>query len=199
MRPFPWIALLIISALPVLGKAQVYIGLGGGGGIPHEVLFRAAVPLEISLRENISIQTGAAFVQRENTEVLVNLSRSRNYLRPVINYLELPVLLKMNLPFEIFDFYGFIGPKVAYGVQLNSTYREDNRLFQEHLNFKESNISRFDAGLSLGVGIEKKISRGNKLFIDFRHYLGFFNINTGEGEDIFNGGKAFTIGFMIAL
>jgi hypothetical protein len=198
MRIFPWPFWVLCTFLPVALTGQsMYIGISGGGGLPNEVLIHGGVPVEIPLKEHFSLQIEAVYIQRENFDLLPKLPRGRNYIRPVISYMEFPVLGKWKLPFEIVDLYAVAGPKVGYGIHLSSTFEEDNILYAQRFSFTEEGVSRFDIGLSVGAGVEKVISRGRKLFVDFRYYLGLHNINSQPGEEIFNNGKAFALGFLI--
>ena len=194
-----WLTILCCSFAALPGFSQVYIGISGGGGLPDQVVFRGGAPVDIEIKANFSLRVEAIFAQRENIGVLSKLSSGRNYILPVINYLELPVLAKFRLPFELFDFYGLVGPHVGYGLKLSSTYLEDNIYYQETLSFSETGVARFDCGVMFGAGIEKEISQGRKIFIDLRYYLGLKNINLDPGEQIFNEGRSFALGFLIPI
>ena len=203
---FPTFALLLVSlglTRQLHGQGQaavpVYLGVSGGSGIRGEVLFRGSVPAEIVLKDNFSALVEIGYVERENPSVLAQLHRGRNYLKPVISYLELPVLAKVRLSFESFDLFFVGGPQIAYGIALRSTYEEDNMLRSEKLTFEETGLSRLDLGLVAGGGLEKEISEGRKIFIDMRFYLGLFNINKEGDEAIFNQGKHFSLGFLIPI
>lgn len=178
---------------------QTYVGLNGGGGIPDEVLFRGALSGEFQLGTNLALLVEAAYVQRENPSLLTQLPRRRNYIQPVINYLEAPVLFKFRLPLPIVNLYALAGPQLAYGIHLYSTFEEDNRIFTERLDFRRTGIHRLDIGGYVGAGLEKEISRGRRIFIDIRYYLGLHNINAEGEEKIFNQGKSFALGFMIPV
>lgn len=200
MRILPWALCTLCAFLPfVINGQAAYVGISGGGGLPDEVLIHGGVPVEIPVREHFSIQLEAVYIQRENFDLLAKLPAGRNYIRPVVSYLEFPLLGKWKLPFEIVDLYGIAGPKVGYGIHLGSTYEEDNILYAERLSFQREGVHRFDIGVSVGVGVEKVISRGRKLFVDFRYYLGLHNINSLPGEEVFNNGKTFALGFLIPL
>ena len=190
---------LLFLTLLSTASAQTYVGLNGGGGMPDEVLFRGALFGERSLGANIALRVEAAYVQRENPSLLTQLPRRRNYIQPVINYLEVPMLFKFQLPLPIVDLYALAGPQIAYGIHLYSTYEEDNRIFTERLDFRRMGIHRLDVGCYVGAGLEKEISRGRRIFIDIRYYLGLHNINANGQEKIFNQGKSFALGFMIPV
>jgi len=180
-------------------SAQAYIGLNGGAGMPDEVLFRGALSGEFHLTDNVSVQIETAYIQRENPSLLIELPRGRNYIQPVINYVEAPLLMKVRLPLPIVDLYAIAGPQLAYGVGLSSTYEEDNMIYTERLDFDRSGIARLDIGCYFGAGLEKEITQGRKIFVDVRYYLGLYNINARGEEELFNQGKCFALGFMIPI
>lgn len=192
---FSFLALLFF--VPA-GKGQTYLGLAGGGGLPNQVVFRAALPMEVKVKNAFALQGEVSFVQRENLQVLHLLSGNRQYVLPVISYLELPFLAKVALDMKSFNIYGLAGPKVGYATGLASTYWEDNILYREKLSVEE-HIQRFDFGLYVGAGVEKVISNGRKIFIEARYYLGLCNISSREEVEVFNEGRSFNLGFKIPL
>lgn len=194
-----WILAVFLMSLTMAVPAQSYLGVSGGGGFRGQVIFRAGVPLEVTLNGNVHLQLEAAYVQRENRFLLGILPSRRKYLQPVLTYVEMPVLLKWRLPFEVVDFFLLAGPQVGYALRLSSTFEEDKLIFAESLNFSESGVNRLDAGLLMGVGLEKVIAQRRKIFLDLRYYLGLYNIHAGSGEAVYNSGATFALGFLIPL
>ena len=195
---FSCLILLLLPAFQPACNGQSFLGLSGGGGLPDQVVFRGAVPWEWSLQEWFSIQPELAFVQRENLSILPLLPASRQYVLPVISYLEQPLSAKLNLDLQVFGIYALVGPKVGIATGLWSTYWEDNVLYREKLA-PDVFLERLDFGLNLGAGVEKVISNDRKIFVEARYYLGFFNIAKQEEGEAFNEGKLFNLGFKVPL
>lgn len=181
-------------------KAQYYLGLSGGGGISGEVFFRAAIPAEAELTQTLSIRSEVVYVQRENRDLLIKLIGDRNYWQATISYLEIPVLAKAHLHLKSLSIYVLAGPKVGYGIRLAANYSEGSVLFEERFDFDEKEIHRLDFGLNLGFGLEKRINKNRKIFIDYRYYLGLSDIDSGAPtNNIYNQGQVFNLGFLLPI
>ena len=189
--------LLFVAKSPL--HSQHYLGVSGGGGINTEVVFRAAVQHEVSLSQNVSLQTELAYIERENRELLLRLIGKKNFRHAKISYLELPIFVKAKMPVKSIQLYALAGAKIGYGLRLSASYLEDSRLIEERLQFGEQHVSHFDFGLNLGAGIEKTINKDRKIFIDYRFYLGLLDIDQLAETDIFNQGHVFNIGFLIPI
>jgi hypothetical protein len=70
-----------------------------------------------------------------------------------LNYIELPVLLVINLTHN-FNFHA--GPYVAYLVDANATNNPKGTLFDLQNNLNNEDYNRFDTGLCAGVGFDAK-------------------------------------------
>jgi len=57
----------------------------------------------------------------------------------------------------------------------------------------------WDFGLVSGLGVEKTISEGKKIFVEFRYQIGLLNISRQPSRKAFNQGKAVNIGFAVPL
>lgn len=191
--------LLLYIAIPFSISAQTYLGLSGGGGISTEVLFRAAIPVEIPINQTISLRTEFVYIQRENRDVLLKLNGDRHYWQPVISYFEWPVLAKAHLHIKSMSFYALAGPKLGYGFKLAANYLEDNTFYEERFDFSDKDIHHWDVGLNVGFGLEKRINKNRKIFVDYRYYLGLFDIDKGASTSIYNQGQVFNLGFLLPI
>ena len=180
-------------------SAQSYIGLSGGGGINSEVLFRTAIPAEIPINQTLSIRSELVYIQRENRDILLKLNGDRNYWQPVISYLELPILAKAHLHINSLSIYALAGPKFGYGIKLAANYLEDNTFYEERFHFSDEGIHQFDFGLNFGFGLEKRINKDRKIFVDYRFYLGLYDIDQAASTSIFNQGQVFNLGFLVPI
>lgn len=180
-------------------RAQSYVGLSGGGGINSEVLFRAAIPAEIPINQTLSVRTELVYIQRENRDVLQKLNGDRNYWQPVISYLELPVLAKAHLRIKSMSIYAVAGPKLGYGIKLAANYLEDNTFYAERFDFRKEKLHQLDIGLNFGFGLEKRINKDRKIFVDYRFYLGLYDIDQSSSTSIFNQGQVFNLGFLVPV
>ena len=132
-------------------KSQSYIGIAGGGGLTSDVGLRAALVGEIPIKSFWAIQTEAAFIQRANWEIIRRLDEGKDYRQVMLSYVELPVMSKMELNLKAVRLYALLGVKVGYALNMQANFVEDGIINAERLSFDETQIDRFDFGLSLGV------------------------------------------------
>ena len=180
-------------------QAQTNVGVSGGGGFTQSTGFRMALPLEFQLSRHIYLFGGPAYMQRRNMELVRKLPAGRDYHSAEINYLSLPILLKIRLDWEPIRIYGLAGLEINYGIRMNANGVEDYRLFREQIDFSRVSVNRFDGGLCAGAGIETDLHRNRKIFADLRYYLGVFDIDQSSQGEIFNEGAFVTLGFMLPL
>jgi hypothetical protein len=191
-----WFFIMLIG--PRVSFAQSYLGISGGGSISSEVVFRAAIPFEWSFGEHFSLQTEAVYLQRENRKLLLKLIGEEDYLQPTISYFGLPVLAKGKMNVGSFGLYALGGFKAGFGTSI-STNSGSSPLRKERFKFEDLTIRRFDFGLNGGLGLEKHISNGRKIFVDYRIYLGLFDIDASSDSEIYNFGRTISLGFMMPL
>lgn len=197
-QPTPLLVLLFFC-LNLSLNAQSYIGLSGGGGLTPEVFFRAAIPVEVPVHQNVSLRSELVYIQRANRDILLKLIGDRDYWQATISYVEIPVLAQMHLDIKTFSIYALIGPKFGFGVRIAANYSEGNVLYEERLSFNEKGIRRFDVGVNLGAGLEKRIVKDRKIFMEYRYYLGLSDINTDSSNTIYNQGQVFNLGFLLPI
>lgn len=93
-----------------------------------------------------------------------------------LNYLELPVLLVINLS-ENFSVHG--GPYVAYLLDGEATNNSQGTLFDVENNLDNEDYNKFDTGLSVGIGYDT-----NKIGFGVRYNYGLQKVGK---ERNFNG------------
>lgn len=93
-----------------------------------------------------------------------------------LNYLELPVLLVINLS-ENFSVHG--GPYVAYLLDGEATNNSQGTLFDVENNLDNDDYNKFDTGLSVGIGYDT-----NKIGFGVRYNYGLQKVGK---ERNFNG------------
>jgi hypothetical protein len=93
-----------------------------------------------------------------------------------LNYLELPVLLVINLS-ENFSVHG--GPYVAYLIDGEATNNSQGTLFDVENNLDNDDYNKFDTGLSFGIGYDT-----NKIGFGVRYNYGLQKVGK---ERNFNG------------
>jgi len=204
-----------------VSKAQTYVGLQGGVSVSktplrldndlftlnqkskHSVLY--ALVVESKLKKNIYFQTELQYLKEGSTLYKRDLNGSDFfYVINEIKYLKLPLLLKYKLKIADYLIYASAGPSLSYALQGRSYRlmiddREINEQTEEAIDFEENGISKFDAGIAFGAGLEKIIAKKVKLTVGFNYYFGFINIGKQSEETIFNESQSFFIGASVPL
>lgn len=196
---FLFFVLLITIVSSSLCQAQTTVGLGGGGGFTQSTGFRFELPIEFELSNHISLFGGPAYVQRRNLELIRKLPSHREYGTAEVDYLSLPVMLKLRLDWTPVRIYGLAGIELNYGLRLQATGVEDQRLFKEKLDFEPVQVNRLDGGFCVGAGFETDLRRQRRIFADFRYYLGVMDIDRSNLGEIYNEGSFVTLGFMMPV
>jgi hypothetical protein len=195
----PWQLSLFFLLANVSLQAQSFYGVSGGGGFTQSTGFRAALPIEIRIRNNTAIFGGPAFLMRRNQEIVRKLDPTRDYYTVETNYLSLPVMFKLRLDWQPIQLYGLFGIEVNYGLRMQATGVEDQTLFKENLDFSSININRLDGGVSIGGGFEAGMRNQRKIFADLRYYLGVMDIDQSVDGEIYQEGAYVTLGFMMPM
>ncbi len=181
------------------GKAQVYLGLMGGGSFTEEVEVRGAIPVEWEKNSYFSLRAELAVTVRGNQEIVRKINISTDVSIENLLLLELPIMARFTLPTQGFQPYLTIGLQVGYGISVHSRYIDAQQYFKEKFSFREAGLKHLDSGLTFGIGLEKSISGNRRIFADLRHYLGILNIDDAPQGEIYNQGTALSIGLLLPI
>lgn len=148
--------------------------------------FDAGVFIELFKNKNINslaelhfIQKGMKFVISENYN-LPEKTGETEYT--TINYLSFPLLLKLGFPTKILSPYLLAGPRVDYMLSYNENI----------LNGYYKSVKKVNWGLTLGIGILKKLTKKSSLLAEFRYckdFTSFPNTEFHVGPQLFNYGN----------
>lgn len=179
------------------------------GDIKNRLGFLAGAVFEIRFNDNFAIQPEINFLQKgvksefsETDTIFGSFSGTSDIY---INYLEVPVTLKVGKSFGVARVDLLAGPSLGYGLsgKSKSTYTFNGATEKEEfdINFKDDEISRVDLGLQIGAAASFGLGESARLFVDGRYLLGFTNLidSSGSNETIHNRGIAFSAGILIPL
>ncbi len=232
MKHFPKVALLVLVVVCAANlSAQIALGIRGGlnlanwsfndaakeeaGGSPNSVnavVFGAL--LEVRLSDNLAIQPEVNYIQKGGNLSLsafdptignVSLDFTQR-----INYLEVPLLLKVGTGFGLGRFDVLLGPSFGYGLngkaKTTFTALGQTETETESIDFERDEISRTDLGAQIGASLGLNLGSSLRLFVDGRYLLGFTNLDkhehgsgSGHSDDeptIKNRGIALTAGLI---
>jgi len=129
--------------------------------------FNAGLFANFPLSESVSIQPEANF-SRKGAELVYDNLLASGTARFKLNYLEMPLLLKLNVTKNLNLHFG---PYLAYLMDAQITNETDGGSFNFEENISNEDLNKFDYGLSGGVGLDFENS-----FIGIRYNYGLQTI-----------------------
>lgn len=149
----------------------------------YKVGFCVGAGFEFDLAENekIAIEVDGLILQKKGNKIGSSLASDSKSIYH-LNTLCIPALvrtkLKSNLPF-----YFLGGGQMSY--VLSHKFEEKSPARTKEIDLKE-NTKNFNWGLVFGGGLEIKINKFQKFFIEGRYNLGFMNIMkyNDQGESV---------------
>ena len=153
--------------------------LGLAGGISYRIGLIAglAIQPEVMYIQKGAIYDGNMSIQGFSISGKTTLSG---------NYIDIPVLVKFNLPIPVFSPY--IEGGVSYGILLSAKEKTEAGGQSNETDIKDQ-LTKSDVSLIFGVGVEFLI-----LEIDARMVLGQTKLGKDSDAKVFNNGIIFTAG-----
>ena len=195
---------LFLLAIPTY--AQISFGVKGGvnvaefsfqdqgTSIPQSSIngFTLGAVLEVALGKNIFLQPEAIFVQRGS-----ELNTSLTNLTTNVNYLDIPVLLKIKiLNTNLLNINLLGGP--SFGLALNGEETDQGGQTID-INFGGDNgLKRFDLGINAGGGVGINLGSVG-VFGDIRYLFGVSDISEDANREIRNKGLNLSVGLMFRI
>ena len=111
------------------------------------------------------------------------------------NFLELPLIVKYNLPMKNGNVHFLAGPSVGYAVNGRNTIKSNGSILSSSdINFNNEKLNRFDIAGNLGFGLSFQAGSVH-IVPEFRYQLGLVNLN--ESEEVFNKNRRITTSCML--
>jgi hypothetical protein len=187
-------ALIIVLGFTIKSQAQTStpeFGIKGGINFSNmytddvddeNVLtsFNAGVYSNFPVTSFISIQPELLY-SRKGSELVYNNAFATGTAKFRLDYVELPVLLKLNLTKNL---NVHAGPYFAYLVNAKVTNETQNGTFDFENNYDTNDFQKFDTGISAGIGLDFDATH-----IGLRYNYGF----TPVGKERTIGGSTYTI------
>ncbi|MFG6685449.1 porin family protein [Mariniflexile sp. HNIBRBA6329] len=191
------VAVLLLFGLTSAANAQVteaqtpQFGIKGGANFSNlytddvddnNVLtsFNAGIYTTFPLNDFIAIQPELLY-SRKGSELVYDNAFASGTAKFKLNYIELPVLLKINLAKNL-NIHA--GPYFAYLVDAQITNESDSGSFDFEENYDNDDFNKFDTGIAAGVGIDL-----DKVGIGLRYNYGLSTV----GKERTVGGQTYTI------
>ncbi len=226
----------LLSLLVALGTtglvAQISLGIRGGTNLSKWVLNDEAKEdfdfigvdrqenisalligalVEIRPSSNFAIQPEVNFIQKGTKSVFAIADPDITELNVVtmLDYLEVPLMLKVGTGFGVGRFDVLVGPSFGYalsGKRKAKAKATTGRTvtMAEDIDFDESGIRRVDVGSQVGASLGLGLGSVARLFVDGRYLLSFSNLvedeqGGGEMAIIRNRGVALTAGVLFSF
>jgi Outer membrane protein beta-barrel domain len=141
--------------------------------------FNAGFYAKLPITESIAIQPEFLY-SRKGAELVYDNAFAQGTAKFKLNYIEVPVLLKVNI---MKNFNIHAGPYFAYLIDAQVTNESANANFDFEQNYENDDFNKFDAGLSAGFGFDF-----DNLGIGFRYNYGL----TTVGKERTFGGVTYT-------
>lgn len=174
----------------------------GSLGSRNGLLFGAVA--EIRFNEGFAIQPEVHFIQKgtksESTFADPQIGELLSESNVIINYIEIPVMLKGGFALGPVRIDLLAGPSVGYAASgkskfktfLNGVLAEEG---EEKLDFEDADFRRLDVGLQGGASVSFELGESLRLFVDGRYLFGLTNLNSGDEDfTVKNRGAALTGG-----
>lgn len=141
--------------------------------------FNAGFYAKLPITESVAIQPEFLY-SRKGAELVYDNAFAQGTAKFKLNYIEVPVLLKVNI---MKNFNIHAGPYFAYLIDAQVTNESANANFDFEQNYENDDFNKFDAGLSAGFGFDF-----DNLGIGFRYNYGL----TTVGKERTFGGVTYT-------
>lgn len=165
-----------------------------GATIPQSSVngFTLGAVLEIGITDNIFIQPEAIFLQKGS-----ELNTSLTNLKTNVNYLDIPVLLKIKLlNTKLLNINLLGGP--SFGLALNGEETTAGGQTVD-INFGGDNgLKRFDLGINAGGGVGVNLGSIG-VFGDVRYLFGVSDISEDANREIKNKGLNLSVGLIFKI
>lgn len=112
--------------------------------------FNAGIYAKLPISDALAIQPELLY-SRKGAELVYDNVFAEGTAKFKLNYIELPVLLKVNLT-DNFNIH--VGPYFAYLIDAQVTNETDDGTFDFEDNYDNDDFNKFDYGLSAGVGLD---------------------------------------------
>lgn len=198
-RPYLLFVLFFLSVVPLLSGQRV--GLSGGASVDPITSFRLSTILESDVSNWLSWQSELSYFQKGHSILVDRLFEERpDFGYGALDMISWPVFLKLKMELSDFSVYLMAGPEIGYIFRGLVVYTlEDGSYQREAVSLGKYQVKRWDLGATIGMGLEKRIRKDQRIFVDFRYYQGFNNINLNSSSVLSLEAFYFNFGMFIPL
>lgn len=197
------LSLLVFSFLTLTLQAQIGLGVKAGVNMAQQRI--TDIDLDLDSDEiagstwggflEIPFGEGTFALQPEFLVVQKGGKLSLPNIKTTINYIEVPILLKLKvINSNLIDINLLGGP--SFGYARSGEHLEDNAVVK--INFGNDNIQRFDLGMQGGGSVELQLG-SLRAFGDVRYLFGISDVDSTDSRTVNNKGIALSAGLIFKL
>lgn len=175
---------------PIANAFTEEVGLVGGMG---------ALSLGFNIGQVLTIQPELAFVQkgyRYNSEFNEN-----DYFQERLNYLEVPILVNVNIPIGESRIFAEAGPSIGYLVSGKRKLESETFSLGSEDEIDLDNYNRTDFSAVLGAGVGISNGNGGEFLVGIRYMEGLTKTENDDKTDFeaTNRGGFIYLGYVVKL
>jgi len=230
IKTLPFFLLFVITytaALPLQAQVQVYSGLRAGfvlatynaDHIDYRLenlqAYNVAIPVEISLGDHLSVYTELSYLKRGSHAITFRSYtdqhgtplRETQSQQTVIDYLDIPLFIRLSSDTRGVNAYGFIGPELGVALRGKTVISKvggktlsDPPEAALSVGGDGPIVERYVIGTAFGLGMTAPVNRYGKFFVEARFHLGTTDVFANTPQDkITNQGTTLSLGYMMML
>lgn len=177
------------------------IGLSGGASVDPITSLRLAALYEQDIHPWLSLQTEFSYLQKGHSSLVNRLfSEPPGLGYGAIDVLSADAFLKLKLELSDFSFYLLGGVSLSSFVGAIAVYQGEDDIYQRvRIPLSAYQLKSWDWGGTIGLGLERRIRKQQKIFVDVRYYQGFNNLNRDPASVFYLESLYFNFGMIIPL
>lgn len=177
------------------------IGLSGGASVDPITSLRLAVFYERNFEPWLSIQSEVSYLQKGHPSLVNRLFEEPPGLGyGAIDAFSASLLAKFRLQFSDLSIHLLAGPSMSRFGGAIAVFEGGDGIYQRvRVPLSSYEVKTWDWGGTVGLGLEKKIRKRQKIFVDVRYYQGIRNLNKKQESVFYLESLYFDFGMMIPL
>ena len=177
------------------------IGLSGGASVDPITSLRLAALYEQDIHPWLSLQTEFSYLQKGHSSLVDRLFTEPPGLGyGAIDVISAEAFLKLKLELSDFSFYLLGGTSLSSFVGAVAVYQGEDEIYQRvRIPLSAYELKSWDWGGTIGLGLERRIRKQQKIFVDVRYYQGFNNLNRDPASVFYLESLYFNFGMIIPL
>lgn len=193
--------ILLLFLFSVNSAFTQQIGVSGGASVDPITSLRLAAFYERSFKPWLSVQSEISYLQKGHPSLVNRLFDEPPGLGyGAVDVFSTSLLAKLRLQFSDLSIYLLAGPSMGRFGGGIAVFEGDDGIYQRiRVPLTDYDLKAWDWGGTLGLGVEKRIRKKQKIFVDVRYYQGFLNLNKHPENVFYLESLYFDFGMMIPL